>query len=185
MRSRAVPFTSTLDIMSMGLKYFFDVPVYRVDEDSYYRNREEFIEQTLYPGDSKFSSELRRLHETEPRMAEAARTRLAESYGGAWKFNEIVGYIRLHFLGTQVRGEYHGIFKRRIVKTRTKTFEFINWKLVSEVEIPIPITDDGIFGAVLRYIEDCKKELPRRHIDATLLAAVGKHVRWSELFLEK
>lgn len=113
------------------------------------------------------------------------RARLAASYGGAWRFNEIVGYIRLYFLGTQIRGEHHGVYKSRIVRTMTKPFEFIHWKLAPEIEIPHPITDEGIFRAVLEYVDDCRKELPRRHIDSTSLMVLGKHLRWRELLLEK
>jgi hypothetical protein len=93
-------------------------------------------------------------------------------------YNEIVGYIRLHFLGSQVRGEYIGVRKKRIVRTRTKIVEFHTWKPAPEVEISRPTANEGIFGAALEYIALCRKELPRRYIDTELFDLIGKHVNW-------
>ena len=41
-----------------------------------------------------------------------------DQFGGAWKYNEIIGYIRLHFLGNQIRGEYWGVKAMCQVRTR-------------------------------------------------------------------
>ena len=84
-----------------------------------------------------------------------------KSYGGAWLYNEIIGYIRLHFLETQVRGEYYAIRRQRIVKTRRKTLEFRTWKLAPEREIPNSASTEIIYSIVLEYIHACRTELER------------------------
>lgn len=190
-RKSAVPLNLTLGVIgtateNMGNRYFLDLPIYRIAEDRYFRERETFIEKGLYSVNSeKLHSGLQSIYEANPQFADAARDRLATSYGGIWRFNEIVGYVRLYFLGTQIRGEHYGVRRNRLVRTRTKTFEFIHWKLATEVNVPNPITDEGIYRAVLEYVERCRAEFPRRHIDSEPLVVLGEHLRWRELLLEK
>ena len=52
-----------------------------------------------------------------PQNAEKLRCNMQEHYYqkyGPWYFNEIIGYLRLHFLGSQVRGEYFGSKKKKL-----------------------------------------------------------------------
>ncbi len=56
---------------------------------------------------------------------------LNNKYGGTWEFNEVIGHIKLHFLGNQIRGEYWKVNAKRIVKTRSKTLEYATHKLAS------------------------------------------------------
>jgi hypothetical protein len=57
-------------------------------------------------------------------------------YGGQWIYNEIIGFVRLYFDGSQVLGAYFRTSAKRISKTRKKTFEWIAHKLAPEVELP-------------------------------------------------
>ena len=77
-----------------------------------------------------------------------------------------------------MRGEYYAPSKKRIVRTRTKTLEFQTWKLASEVDIELPVTNATIRNAISEYIEACRKEVPRRFVDATLFEALSQHVDW-------
>lgn len=168
----------------MGFRYFFDIPVYRLTEDVYNRKRTKYIEGMARHKDLPFTEAIRAKETAEPFFSAAFQDHRYHSYGGCWRFNEIVGYIRLHFLGSQVRGEYYGVRKQRIVRTRTKTFEYQTWKLASEIDIPYPYTNEVIFEAVRNYLEACRKELPRRFVDVELFEVVGKHVHWCNLFAE-
>jgi hypothetical protein len=105
-----------------------------------------------------------------------------EKYG-PWQFNEVVGYIRLHLLGSQIRGEYFSAEKKRSYLGRKKVFTYRTHKLAPEVDIEGPGTNAQILAAIREYVADCKKELRRgRVIDATLLEAIGPHVDWRTLF---
>jgi hypothetical protein len=148
------------------VKYFFDIPVYRIPMDQYNRERDAYIE-------------------AKANQNEVIRNHLWHTYGGCWQYNEIIGYIRLYFLGSQVRGEYFGVNKKSIVRTRTRTFEHLSHKLAPEVEISHPITRASVLAAVRQYLEDCKKELPRRHIDTEQFEVIAKHINWRELFLQE
>lgn len=169
---------STLGVIIVATRYFYDIPVYRLPEERYYRERDEYIDDVLFPKDSPYSQSLREREAADPNCNIAIRDHLQRSYGGCWRFNEIIGYIRLHFLSSQVRGEYFAVRKKHIVRTRTKILEYHMLKLAPEVEIPYPFTSDGIYGAVLKYLADCRKELPGRYVDTELFESIGKHVDW-------
>lgn len=166
----------------MGVKYFFDIPVYRLSSDRYYQERDEYIDKVLFPKDSPYSEELRARDKADPNQNIVIRDHIQRSYGGCWEFNEIIGYIRLHFLGSQIRGEYFGVNKKRIVRTRTKTLEYKTWKLAPEIEIPYPPTQAGILKAIRDYIQDCKKELSNRYIDDSMFETLAENVNWVALF---
>ncbi|MEI6545123.1 MAG: hypothetical protein WCL60_16530 [Methylococcales bacterium] len=173
-----------MGIIIVASRYFFDIPVYRLPEDRYYRERDKYIEGMIYPEGSPFNEAMRTKEAADPHHNIAFRDHLQRTYGGCWRFNEIVGYIRLHFLGSQVRGEYYGVRKQRIVRSRTKTLEHQTWKLAPEIDIPYPHTNDGIFETARNYLEACRKELPGRYVDTELFEVVGKHVNWCDLFAE-
>lgn len=166
----------------MHTRYFFDVPVYRLAREKYYNERDAYVEESLFPTNSLFVEAARVRDKTDPRQNDMIRSNSQRSYGGCWEFNEIIGYIRLHFLGSQVRGEYYTVRRKRIVRTRTKTFEYQTWKLAPEIGIPNPPTQAGILDAIREYLDDCKKELPRRHADTSMFEAVAPHVDWLALY---
>ena len=173
----------TLGVKPMTVRYFFDVPIYRLAEDRYNREREAHIDQMMYPPDSPYSAAMRERDVADPNHGVGVRDHLQRSYGGCWRFNEVIGHIRLYFLGSQVRGEYYGVNRKRIVRTRTRILEYRAWKLASEIEVPFPITSKGVHCTVSKYLEACKAELPGRHIDTELFEAMASYVNWRKLFL--
>jgi hypothetical protein len=84
----------------LGDMYFFDVPVYRLREDRYYDERDRYIDNAMFPPSSPYSERLREEARKNPNIA--FKDHLQNSYGGPWRYNEIIGYIRLHFLGSQI-----------------------------------------------------------------------------------
>lgn len=95
-------------------KYIFDVPVYWCKESSFWRDYDarlaahlaEFERQTGYP------------------LADSLRDSLTEdywrSYIAPWKFNQIVGWVRIYKLGNQLRGELWYMNARRATTKLTK-----------------------------------------------------------------
>ena len=171
-----------MGVIIVASRYFFDVPVYRLPEERYYRERDKYIESAIYPEDSPFHEATRAKESADPNRNIAFRDHLQRTYGGCWRFNEIIGYIRLHFHGSQVRGEYYGVRRKRVVRTRTKTLEYHTWKLAPEIDVPYPHTNDGIFETVREYLKACRKELRGRHVDTELFELVGKHIDWCSLY---
>lgn len=151
--------------------FFYDLPVYRLDEDSYYDGRTAYIRRYA------------RLTGIE-KLDIAAEEHLQRAYGGPWRYNEIVGYIRLHFVGSQVRGEYFSVERKRLVRTRKKTLYWQTWKLAPEVEVAPPYTDSAVWRAIASYVAQCREEVGGRFIDTSLLESISTHVKWGDLFRE-
>jgi hypothetical protein len=151
-----------------GVAYFFDLPVYRLPGERYYVERGAFVDRHMQPiGHSQ--------------LDESFRGHLEYAYGGPWQFNEIIGYIRLFFLGSQVRGEYFGVQQKRIVRTRRKTMMLLELKLVPEMKIPPNATSAQIFTVISDYVQRCKNQLKKRIVDDSLLTKVGPFVDWKRL----
>jgi hypothetical protein len=161
--------------------YFFDVPVYRLPESRYYDEMNAYIERTMYPGPPEHDALTRSFHERYPDRKLHFREHLRDVFGGAWTFNEIVGWIRLHFLGTQIRGEYWATKSKRVVRTRRKIFEFQTHKLAPEIDVPEEASNTDVFQLVVEYVSECSKELKDRFVDLELLMMLGPHVDWKGL----
>jgi len=166
----------------MSVRYFFDLPVYRIPEDQYYSARAEFVDRILFPPGASYREQRRADEQKNPGSLDGVRDHFEKAYGGCWRYNEIIGYIRMHFLGSQVRGEYYGVNRRRIVRTRTKQLEYRTWKLAPEVDNPRDATDSDIFAAVTEYVDACRVEVKGRYIDDTQLVTLGPHINWRELY---
>ena len=152
-------------------EYFMVIPVYRLSETKYFSQMNEDFEKLLSrTWDESF-------RQSTQGLVENWRKNHRSHYGGDWEFNEVIGHIKLFFLGSQVRGEYWGTEPRRKVKTRKKQFEFKAHKLVAEREI-WDKTSDGILAAIEEYLSRCKKELKGRHIDLREFEALKDHVNW-------
>lgn len=166
----------------MACRYFYDLPVYRLSSDEYYAARDKYIDEVLFRPGTPDEIPLRQREKLNPRANDGFRDHLQSAYGGCWEFNEIIGYIRLHFLGSQIRGEYFAVAKRRIVRTRTKTLEYRTWKLAPEVDIEQPYGTSEVLDAIHEYIADCRKELPKRFIDTSRFDTIAPFVDWGSLW---
>ena len=168
----------------MKENYFYDVPVYRLSRERYYKDMDKYINKNMYSGSPNHIKMTEEFYRKEPSQKLAQEDRLQISYGGAWEYNEIIGYIRLYFFGTQIRGEYWGVNAKKIVRSRKKFFEHKTWKLASEIELHWDPDSSSIFSQILKYLERCKKELKNRYIDTRNLEVVGPYVDWKSLYEE-
>jgi hypothetical protein len=159
---------------------FFDLPIYRLPEDDYFRQRRQYVEGEIDHAGGR--------HERNLEIVCQIESRANRTYGGQWVYNEIIGFVRLYFDGSQVLGAYFRTNAKRITKTRKKTFEWITHKLAPEIDLPYepdrPFnpTSDEILGAVTEYIGRCKKELPKRYIDDSQFMRVAAFIDWKALW---
>jgi hypothetical protein len=163
----------------MGNIYFADIAVYRLSQEQYKTEMGRLVKKeisTVY-GTDKTAKEFLVRH---PDKVENCRDRIWNAYGG-WGFNEIVAHIRMYFSGTQILGEYCQIKAKRIRRTRTKVFDFVTWKLVSEIDIPLQATDHEIYQLISTYLSNCADKLSNRHIDTSHFDMWAPHVKWRDL----
>jgi hypothetical protein len=160
----------------MAVKYFYDLPVYRLSNSAYDNERAHYIDEYVKEAFGGLSP----LPDHVANLKQHIGQHFYDKYG-PWCFNEITGYIRLHFLGSQVRGEYFAPAKKRCVKTRTKVFIHKTHKLAPERGIPAEATNAEILGVINSYVDDCRRELPRRFIDDEWLRRIGPMVDWRRI----
>jgi hypothetical protein len=92
-------------------------------------------------------------------------------------FNEIIGYIRLHFFDRQIAGEYYVVNAERIVRTRQKTFVYETHNELAEViDIPDDSSSREIYMLIREYLGGCAKEVKGRYIDKTIFDRIGPFV---------
>jgi hypothetical protein len=163
--------------------FIFDVPVYRIERSQYYKDLNLHIERTLFSGDQFQNEQKKKFYSKYPENKRSIEEHIRDSYGGAWDYNEIIGWIKLHFLGNQIRGEYWKVKSKRIVRTRKKLFEWYTWKLAPEMEIPENSNNAKIFTLIKKYLAECskEKEIKGRHLDTSILDHVGPYIDWRSL----
>lgn len=155
------------------------IPVYRIQRDKYYEKRSEFTENKIFGGsDCEFKREYCKAN---PCYLSNYKNLIHENYGGSWEFNEIIGFIKLHIVGLQVRGEYWQDDKQRFVKSRSKQFKYVTHKLAPENSFYKESTNIEIYQAICSYVDDCRKELKNRYIDDSNLKNIGKYIDWKSL----
>jgi hypothetical protein len=167
--------------LNTGTRYLIDLPIYRLSEEEYVEARNAYIDKIMtehpLPSTPDHPSTASKLSPQDETM----RSHLWRSYGGAWQFNEIVGYLRLHLVGTQVRAEHWSVRRKRIVRTRNKTFEYMSHKLAPETDLPVEGTNAEIHAIIVRHIGSCQSLLRPRIVDMSPLQNLGGHINWQAL----
>ncbi len=144
----------------------FEIPVYRLDENSYYDQMKSHI--------SKISG--KNQHPTDEGY-------LKKQYGGDWKYNEIIGFLRFYRYGeNQIRCEYWETNAKKKVRTRKKQFEKISDRYCCE---PFSKSaENSILAQSMRNaVEHCETRLKKkkRFLDRELFDSTVNHVNWKSL----
>lgn len=154
-------------------KYFFDIPVYRLSEEKYDAQTEAEIQGNyLKNGRGK------------PPISYNDYFERMSIFHDPWRFNETIGYIRLYFLGHEIRGDYYQHKASRIYKTRRKHIRYKTYKLADEISI-LNQNDAQIYESILLYLHKCERELPKRYIDLENFKQIGQYLRWNALIRDE
>ena len=158
----------------MIIRTFMTLPVYRLTSEKYDEQQNDHVKNHIH--ESPFGQGV----EIQPQQS-IYEYHLRKSFGGEWKYNEIIGFIELHFCGTQIRGEYWRDDKKRHVKTRRKQFIYNTHKLAYETNIHRNATSQEIELLIEQYIEKCREELNCRYIDDSAFTNLKGFVDWNSL----
>ena len=164
------------------MNFFFDIPVYRIREESYEAQQEDYVRSEMK--DDTPGQYVAIMYANNPDIRE--RERLMKNYGGPWQFNEIIGYIRLYFYGTQIRGEWWRTNSQKVTRSRTKRFEYRDPKVTYEEEIPRGSTSRQIYDLIQKYLAraQAEKHVKRFYLDTSVFELIGRHVDWNALYGE-
>lgn len=157
-------------------KYFFEIPIYRLSENAYHKEEEKFL--------LKFYNDV---HLKNGRVkSNISYNKFKEKsclYRDIWRYNEIIGYIRLYIIGHQIKGEYYQHNVTKVYKTRTKHFKFKTQKLATEITL-LHKTNEDVYQSIIKYVDKCSSELVRRYIDVETFHQIGKYIDWNGLIKE-
>ena len=166
--------------MNFLMKIFFDVPIYRLAKGKYESDQRAFIQREMSAdGDCNVQEMYRR----NPAQKKDMENHFWEVYGGCWRFNEIIGFVRLHFFFTQIRGEYWRVTAKRIIKTRKKVFAYFAHKVTDEIEVPAESTNKMIYSLIQKYLTRAQRQrnLKNFYIDKSVFENVGPYIDWNAL----
>jgi hypothetical protein len=156
----------------MPYEHIIDIPVYRCTEVTHATEMENQRGRWLKGFDQQ----------TAPQTYARVERRWEQEYWYPWKFNEIVGYIRLYHTGwRQVKGDLHYVRAKRIVKGgkskiyyRCKIFEH----RASEKH-----TSRAIYEDLLRGLErlTARRSLQQHYLDLEAFRKFGPLIDWRQL----
>lgn len=157
--------------------YFHDLPVYRLPEAPY---SVWFNRQVAHLVAHTFLGVASPTPQCVKGTKKIIERQCYEKYG-PWHFNEIVGYIRLYFLESQIRGEFYSSAKTLPKRARLKVFTQRTDKLTPARDVPASATNSQILDAIKQYVGDCRRELPKLFLDDEWLDRVGPMVDWNSV----
>lgn len=161
-------------------KDLYDLPIYRLPENKYNSERDNWIDHQIYPPDTD-KTKTKNYYKNNPDALIHRKSDLFKSYGGAWRYNEIIGYLRLHLLGNQIRAELFKVDAKKIRKTRRKVLEFKTHKFSCELNISRNASSKEILTVIQQYIHNCQKQLGSHIIDKSLFENIAEYVNWREV----
>ena len=168
-----------------GASTFFEIPVYRLTQSAYHEQREAHVNRLfnklVYTGNPIIDESARKFYDENPSSEYRLKQRIRGNYGGEWRFNEVIGYIRLRFIGHRIRAEYWTVSAKRITRTRKKVFNANGRSIIEDVLVPIESDDNKIFDIILNVIQQHATLLKNRFVNTEEFINIGRHVRWRSL----
>jgi hypothetical protein len=159
---------------------FFELPIYRTSEEEFYREVQKFIDKQ-FSNLNDFSKDFLQNNSEEKLGWEQGQRK---EYGSIWEYNDIIGYIKLFFYGTQVRGGYWSVTAKRIVKTNKKDFICKDWSFGPAISVHRENDSLGVCNRIIELIDYFKKELKKRFIDTSKFDAISPYIDWKRLYDE-
>ena len=173
--------TAKTDMKGLGFVSFFDIPVYRISQEAYDEEFKDYVAKLEEGYDSSTRKIITRDRAGNTQEHRRRLDTLKRCFGGIWRFNEIVGYVGLHFVGDQVRGVLFFVNKKRVFRTRTKKMVWVTHKVAPELSLPRNGKNADIYQTILEYLDRVRKALPLRYLDTSVFERVGPYVDWKAL----
>lgn len=155
--------------------YLFDIPFYWRKEDRFNREFDQdlvnhlatFEKQTGYP------------------LTDNLRMSLTDSfwrrYIAPWRFNQVIGWVRLYKLGSQLRGESWFMNAKRAGRQVSRKQFSLHGKAF-ELHIWPEQTSKQIFEAIVQDLRRFEKDSSRRiFLDLECFESIGSFVDWRKL----
>jgi hypothetical protein len=159
-------------------RYFFEIPIYRIShekfdkgyENAFHRHWKNFIGASgLDPSQIQDSI---RLH---------VKQGFWETYGGPWNYNQVIGWIRLYVLGSQLRGELWRMKGKQFHRKTRNQISLIGNAF--EFYASPDMSSDDIRVEVMKELNTIQRGLKNqgRVLDLDCFLAIAPCVNWQLL----
>ena len=161
----------------MEERWFFEIPVYRYTPEKFARECEKEIQrhhEWLYKTSGVPQAEA-------PRIYGLVEERIRAEYGH-WRYNQIVGWIRLLAMRHQLQGEYYFVEAKRITKN-VGNKKMVWQGKVFEVHILPEQSSNDIYSELCEALNQLQREKPfkGRFLDMEMFLSIGPHINWRAL----
>jgi hypothetical protein len=166
-RVASMPLTARAD------QYFLDLPIYRLSL------RQHTAE--LKTEKRKYLAPLKKYKNVAPESYANADRWFDRYHWYPWRYNEIIGWMRLYALGTQIRGELWCVKAKRITRRMKKKFFYVGKAF--ERSFRDNDSNERIAGEVARKLKQFTKErwMRKRSLDLECFQAVAPALNWRRL----
>lgn len=175
----------------LGNLYISNLPVYRLDQDSYNSELDRFVSDEMEGKGRGITPKVRKLlqesvsgfYSRNPCQKVLAEENLFDIFGGAWLFNEIIGYVRLFLFEGKISSELWWQKSLRIRKTRNKLIYYRNDVDFGSWEFDVDSSSEELSKMIRGYTNHLKKTLvlKRYHLDDSIFSVICSHLDWKKL----
>ena len=147
-------------------KNLFEVSVYRLEKSDYYNKMSVHIEKV----NSKNQYSLNECY-------------LRKNYGGDWRYNEIIGFLRFYRYGSnQIRCEYWETDAKKKVRTRKKQFEKLSDNYCNE-PFHKSAKNSDLVQTMKNAVEHCETRINNKKLimDRDLFDNIVNFIDWKSL----
>ena len=158
--------------------YFVEIPIYHSSEDEYNKATECHINQEMARAYQPFGI----TEEDAPESFKRFREYLWKEHGGVWRYNGIIGFLRLYIVGMQIRGETWFVDAKRVSRQMRRKF-FIHTGKTFEIHVSCDAKNHQILQQILAAIQEAQKSKPLkgRYLDLSSFQTIASHVDWRAL----
>ena len=103
--------------------HFFEIPIYRVSERAYVLQFDRKLDLFRQESEAMYGRAYEDVFSIAQRQV--LRDQLWSTFGGPWRYNQAVGWVRLYTLGAQVRGEYWMAAAERLTRRGRREFRYV------------------------------------------------------------
>jgi hypothetical protein len=159
--------------------FFFEIPIYRCDQNQHANETEKDRDKYIA---SRFQSAQKLLQNIYERIHTSAENEFNINHWYSWRYNEIIGWIRLYANGTRILGELWLVNKRVSKILLKKRFQYVEMKFM-ELCLDGNESSINIFEKITNEIMQLNKTrcLRKRYIDTEVLQTIGPFIDWRHL----
>ncbi len=161
-------------------QHFFEIPIYRTSQERFNQecgsNLKRHLEKLQL---SAFACE------PTPEILLPAQQRFWETYGGPWQYNQVIGWIRLYVLGSQIRGDLWKMTGKRLQRKSRNQINRVG--KIFEIDFTPDESSEEIHAKIeaeLKQVQNgCAKK--KQVLDLQCFRTIATCVDWRKLVATK